>query len=464
MGACSIPGVSTLCSAVGGVTSDVAGDFVKTAATDAANAADSLLKTLATSWTGIATPNLGDGSGNGAATQLLQGDLKFVTLWVGVASLLVAAGRMAYMRRADPLREAAMGLIRLLLVGGMGIVAIDTFASIGDQFSSYVLSSATSSQAGGLNQATSLFKLTGAAGFSAVPFLLLILALLAVLSTLVQLFLIIIRGALLVLIGGTWPLAAAASMTSGGSQWFKKVTGYLVAFLLYKPAAAICYAAAFKLIASAGPDPVIAQIEGVVLIIMATLTLPALLKFVVPAVSSAGGFGAGEALAAGAAVATGAAAIIATGGGSAAAGAGASGAAGVGVPAGATTAGPGGAGGPPGASPPGGDGFGGGGPPGVPGPDGGDSSGNSSSSENDLVSASVGGSGGGNGPGGSDATAASSGAFGGNGSSGSNASPGASASSGGGRAAAVRDAGRSFADAASRSSGALGNTMGDEDE
>jgi hypothetical protein len=419
------------------------------------------LKTLATSWTNIGTPNLADGSGNGAATQLLQGDLKFVTLWVGVASLLVAAGRMAYMRRADPLREAAMGLIRLLLVGGMGIIAIDTFAAIGDQFSSYVLSSATTSQAGGLNQATSLFKLTGAAGFSAVPFLLLILALLAVLSTLVQLFLIIIRGALLVLIGGTWPLAAAASMTTGGSQWFKKVTGYLVAFLLYKPAAAICYAAAFKLIASAGPDPVVAQIEGVVLIIMATLTLPALLKFVVPAVSSAGGFGAGEALAAGAAVATGAAAIIATGGGSAAAGAGASGAAGIAAPAGAATAGPGGPGGPPGAAPPGGGGPGGGGPPGVPGPDGGGDS--SGGNEKDLVTASVGGSGGGSGPGGGDGAAASSGTSG-SGSSGSNASPGASASSGGGRAAAVRDAGRSFADAASRSSGALGNSMGDEDE
>jgi hypothetical protein len=445
----------------GSAANKVAGDFVQMAATDAANAADSLLKTLATSWTNIATPNLAGGSGNGAAAQLLQGDLKFVTLWVGVASLLVAAGRMAYMRRADPLREAAMGLIRLLLVGGMGIIAIDTFAAIGDQFSSYVLSSATTSQAGGLNQATSLFKLTGAAGFSAVPFLLLILALLAVLSTLVQLFLIIIRGALLVLIGGTWPLAAAASMTTGGSQWFKKVTGYLVAFLLYKPAAAICYAAAFKLIASAGPDPVVAQIEGVVLIIMATLTLPALLKFVVPAVSSAGGFGAGEALAAGAAVATGAAAIIATGGGSAAAGAGASGAAGIAAPAGAATAGPGGPGGPPGAAPPGGGGPGGGGPPGVPGPDGGGDS--SGGNEKDLVTASVGGSGGGSGPGGGDGAAASSGTSG-SGSSGSNASPGASASSGGGRAAAVRDAGRSFADAASRSSGALGNSMGDEDE
>jgi type IV secretion system protein TrbL len=444
----------------GSAANKVAGDFVQMAATDAANAADSLLKTLATSWTNIATPNLAGGSGNGAAAQLLQGDLKFVTLWVGVASLLVAAGRMAYMRRADPLREAAMGLIRLLLVGGMGIIAIDTFAAIGDQFSSYVLSSATTSQAGGLNQATSLFKLTGAAGFSAVPFLLLILALLAVLSTLVQLFLIIIRGALLVLIGGTWPLAAAVSMTTGGSQWFKKVTGYLVAFLLYKPAAAICYAAAFKLIASAGPDPVVAQIEGVVLIIMATLTLPALLKFVVPAVSSAGGFGAGEALAAGAAVATGAAAIIATGGGSAAAGAGASGAAGIAAPAGAATAGPGGPGGPPGAAPTGGGGPGGGGPPGVPGPDGGGDSSSGGGNEKDLVTASVGGSG----SGGGDGAAASAGTSGGNGSSGASASPGTSASSGGGRAVAVRDAGRSFADAASRSSGALGNSMGDEDE
>jgi len=463
MGVCNISGVGALCSAVGSAASSIGGDFIKTAATDAANAADSLLKTLATAWTSVPTPNLASTTGNGAAAQFLQGDLRFITLWVGVASLLVAAGRMAFMRRADPAREAFAGLFRLLLVGSMGIAAINIFAAIGDEFSSFVLGSASSSAAGGLNQATSLFNLSGAAGFGTVPFLLLILALLAVLSTLIQLFLIIIRGALLVVIGGTWPLAAAASMTTAGSQWFKKVTGYLVAFLLYKPAAAICYAAAFKLIQNPTSDPVITQIEGVVLIILATLTLPALLKFVVPAVASAGGIGAGEAIAAGAALATGAAAIIATGGG-----AGAAGAAGMAGRAGGGAAGPGTAG-PPGAAAPGGGGSGGPSGGGAGGGSGG--GGGTTQLAGDAIGGSDGASGaagadGSNGssaPGGTNAPAA---AAGGTGPSGSPAPSAPSQGSGSGtsRARRVQDAASGFGTAANGASGSLNNSMGAEDE
>ena len=420
-GACSIPGVAQVCSAVGSGVSSITGDFIQTAATDAAKAADSLLKTLSTAWTNVPTPNLGPGSAQGSTVQFLQGDLKYLTLWVGVASLLVAGGRMAYTMKAEPVKEAAMGMVRLLLVGSMGIAAINTFATIGDSFSSWVLGTANGTNAGDLNQATSLFNLSGPNGLQTLPFLLLILALLALIATLVQLVLIIIRGALLVVLVGTWPIAAAASMTPGGSQWFKKITGYLVAFLLYKPAAAICYAAAFKLIETPNSDPIVAQIEGVVLIILATLTLPALLKFVVPAVSSAGGVGAGEAMAAGAALATGAAVIVGTAGaGAAASGAsGASGASAAGAagPAGAATSGSSG-------------------PAVVPSSGGGCDSGGGG----DLVGANVPGASGG-GPSGT----------GGGGSSG-NGSSGA------------RDAGRAVGDAAGAASGSLKNTMGDEDD
>jgi hypothetical protein len=436
---CDVPVVSSACSAVSSGVSSVTGDFIQTAATDAAKAADSLLKTLASAWTNIPTPSLTPGSAQGSTVQFLQGDLKYLTLWVGVASLLVAAARMAYLRKADPLREAGVGLLRLLLVGSMGIAAVNIFASIGDQFSSYVLGSATGTNAGDLNQATSLFNLSGTTGFGTVPFLLLILAILALVATLVQLFLIIIRGALLVVLVGTWPIAAAASMTPSGSQWFKKITGYLVAFLLYKPAAAICYAAAFKLIESPNSDPVVAQLEGVVLIILATLTLPALLKFVVPAVASAGGVGAGEAMAAGAALATGAAVIVGTGGTGAAAGAGAAGTTGASGAAGAAA--------PAGASAAGGGAAKGGAPAGIP-PTGG----GGSDSEGDLVSASMPTSGDPPGGGGTASGAPAQ--------SGASGSP----SGGGSGASGARDASRAMGDAASTASGSLNKSMGDEDD
>jgi hypothetical protein len=94
----------------------------------------------------------------------------------------------------------------------------------------------------------------------------------------------------------------------------------MIGFLLFKPAAAIVYAAAIKMTLSS--DSVLASIEGIILIILASLTLPALMKFIVPAVSSVGSMGAGEVLGAGIAAATGAAMVIGTAGiGAAAAGA-----------------------------------------------------------------------------------------------------------------------------------------------
>jgi hypothetical protein len=133
---------------------------------------------------------------------------------------------------------------------------------------------------------------------------------------------VLIRSVLLVVLVGVWPLAAASSMTEMGRQWYKKITGWLIGFLLFKPAAAIVYAAAIKMTLSS--DSVLASIEGIILIILASLTLPALMKFIVPAVSSVGSMGAGEVLGAGIAAATGAAMVIGTAGiGAAAAGAGA---------------------------------------------------------------------------------------------------------------------------------------------
>ena len=365
-------------SAISSGVQAVGGDFIQTAAADAAKAADSLLKTLATAWTQIPTPTAANcayhgasyscspaSGGNAGAVQFIQGDLHFITLFVGIAAVIVAAARMAFLQRGAPMRESLNGLVRLILVSGAGLAFLTIAARAGDSFSSYVLSSTPGSKGGGLAQATSLFNLSaGGTAFAGVAFLLLILAILAILATLIQLFLIIVRGALLVVMAGMWPLSAAASMTEGGTTMFKKTTGYLLAFLLYKPAAAIVYALAFYLIQNpaAGQDPLVTQIEGVTLIVLATLTLPALLKFVVPAVSGAGGISTGEVLAGGAALATGAAAIVATGGGLGAAGAaglagrGRSMAGGPGSPgpAGASSAGGGGGGGPGGGNPPGG--------------------------------------------------------------------------------------------------------------
>ena len=63
---------------------------------------------------------------------------------------------------------------------------------------------------------------------------------------------------------------------------------WLLAFALYKPAAAIVYAVAFDL---AGQPGALALLDGVMMLVLAILALPALLRFVVPATSALAGGG-----------------------------------------------------------------------------------------------------------------------------------------------------------------------------
>jgi hypothetical protein len=225
---------------------------------------------------------------------------------------------------------------------------------------------------------------TGGAG------LIILLSVLAIIGMVVQLAMVLIRSVLLVVLVGVWPLAAASSMTEMGRQWYKKITGWMIGFLLFKPAAAIVYAAAIKMTLSS--DSVLASIEGIILIILASLTLPALMKFIVPAVASVGSMGAGEVLGAGIAAATGAAMVIGTAGiGAAAAGAGAmAGSAARGAVGGSVGGAPGGDV-PPGGDP-GGVGPRNGGPPGGGGASGGARPGASSAPTSGPSSAAPGGS------------------------------------------------------------------------
>ena len=224
-------------------------------------------------------------------------------------------------------------MLTTLLTIGAGVATISLLSAAGDAFSTWILDQAAttgSTPTQALAQLGSFAALQATAG----PGLIILLSVLAIIGMVVQLAMVLIRSALLVVLVGVWPLAAASSMTEMGRQWYKKITGWLVAFLLFKPAAAIVYAAAIKMTLSS--DSELASIEGIVLIILASLTLPALMKFVVPAVSSVGSMGAGEVLGAGIAAATGAAMVIGTAGvGAAAAGGAAAGSAGGGAAAGA---------------------------------------------------------------------------------------------------------------------------------
>ena len=334
-----------LCPVASAVGRAVAGDVVTSIANSFAAAADKSIQLLVTGWTDITTPSVAGGT-----TSWLQAQLQPVLVFVGAFSIIAAMVRMVWTNRAEPAREMLAGLLRLVVISGAGLAGIDILLVAGDAFSSAILNAATPN-GGNFGHLVVL-------GSQVIPEsgLLVILALIAILASLIQIFLLVARGGLVVVLGGTWPLAAAASSTPAGNAWFKKTTAWLLAFILFKPVASIIYAAGLRLALSKTSGG-LATVEGVMLLAMAILALPALMRFAVPAVSAVGGISAGKAAAGAAVLATGA---IAT-----------SGALGAGLARGA--AGGGSTGGPPrdgqppsGAAPTGGAGA----PPGGPAPSG----------------------------------------------------------------------------------------------
>jgi type IV secretion system protein TrbL len=356
-------GLCPVVSSVGSsVASSVAGNFMATIANAFATAADKSIQFLVTGWTEIPTPSV-----SGGATSWLQGQLQPLVVFVGAIAIVAAMVRMVWANRAEPAKEMLAGLLRLVVVSGAGLAGIDILLKIGDAFSSSILNAATPN-GGNFGH---LVVLSAAA----VPEqgLLLILAAIAILASLIQIFLLIARGGLIVVLGGTWPLAAAASSTPAGNAWFRKTTAWLLAFVLFKPTAAIVYAAALRLTLSNTSNE-LATLEGVMLFAMAILALPALMRFAVPAVAAVGGISAGKVAAGAAVLATGA---IAAGGamGAMSAGGGAGAASGAASGSGPTGAAPSG-GTPPGGSAPSGASGG------TPGPAGASSNGSGGASPN----------------------------------------------------------------------------------
>ncbi|BEP13853.1 hypothetical protein acdb102_21640 [Acidothermaceae bacterium B102] len=296
MGLCSIPGVSSICGVGTGIVSGAANDALSAMANSLGQGFSDMVTTITSFWTKLDVPTLA-----GGPIALLQSDLLWLQGFVVVASLLFAAAKIAITRNGKPAAQATGALMLTIVATSAGLVAIDMAAYSGDQFSTWIIA-----QSAGGDLGARLAAIAGLATLSSgMPGLVIVLAVLGIVSSLAQLGLLIARIGILGILAGTLPVTSAATNTRVGRAWFERVMGWLIAFVLYKPIAAVIYATAFYMIGD-GTD-ITSVMSGLVLIIMAVLALPALLRLITPVVSGAmhGGSGA-VALAAGGALATGA--------------------------------------------------------------------------------------------------------------------------------------------------------------
>src|SRR5690625_452005 len=292
----------------------------------------------------------------GGAVLFLQSGLWWYMGAAAVVSVVIGAARMAWEQRAEPGRETVRSLLTLVVVAGAGVTMVSLLVTAADSFSVWMINSSlecdvtVDSACFGENMLNLLALTTNSAAGGLGALLVIILGLIAILGAAIQILLMVARGGMLVILTGILPLAASFTNTEMGKSWFKKCVAWLVAFILYKPAAAIVYAAAFQLVGtdvfSDDGTGLLAVLTGLMLMIIALFAMPALMRFVTPMVDALAGGAPGGAVAMGAmaALPTGAAAIgrLTAGGGSAAvSAAGSDGAPGATRPGGSGSGGPG---------------------------------------------------------------------------------------------------------------------------
>ncbi|HWD83543.1 MAG TPA: hypothetical protein VG497_31805, partial [Kribbella sp.] len=242
-----------------------------------------------TFWLRPSTPSLADHQDRATGTvQFLQGSLLSVTAAVFAIAIIIAGIRIAWEQRARPLQDLLKAILTFVVVGTAGAATMQLLSAWSDQFAVAIvnqagkdlsLAAAFGGSVNGDGQAQSLVA-------DGMPALLGITTGLGViLASLIQIVLMLVRSALLVLMAGAFPLAAAATNTEIGRNWFRKFCGWSLAFIAYKPAAALVYAAAIRVAhdpAMSTTDSVVRAMTGMMMLLLAIFALPALLRFMVP--------------------------------------------------------------------------------------------------------------------------------------------------------------------------------------
>lgn len=263
----------------------------------------------------IATAIMPETSSGESTVAFLENSLWYYTAAAVVMSVIIGGLRMAWEQRADPGKELVRSLLTFIVISGAGVTVISMLLKAGDAYAVWVLDQSldcsvdANTKCFGENMMV-LLGLSGTSGIGVIAVI--ILGLCAFIGSLVQLGMMIARSGMLIVMAGTLPLAASASNTVMGKQMLQKFVGWIIALLLYKPAAAIIYAAAFQLAGSdvigGGLDSLGKVVTGLFMMFLALFLLPALMRLVVPAVGAvAAGNAAGNmAMAAAGALPTGA--------------------------------------------------------------------------------------------------------------------------------------------------------------
>ncbi|WP_433273974.1 hypothetical protein ACQPZA_24035 [Pseudonocardia xinjiangensis] len=244
------------------------GSVLQSMISEVARGAAELVVTTATWWVETDSVDPRD-----PAVVAAQGATRDLILIILVGSVLVQSIRLVISRKGEPLIMVATGLIRYAIVSALGLAILQSALRAGDALASQLLDGAANNFALLMQQVL----IDGDASF-----LVLLVSLIAAVLSLVQWVLMAMRQAGLLVLAAMLPLAAAGSLTRSTRGWLDKLIVWLIAMVAYKPAAAFIYYIGFSYLSSpsaADAGSTATMITGIMVLLLAVLAMPILLKF-----------------------------------------------------------------------------------------------------------------------------------------------------------------------------------------
>jgi hypothetical protein len=214
------------------------------------------------------------------AISFVQGRVMYLAFMAATLSLIIAGTKMALSHRGDALKEVVKSLATLMFAVLFGVMFTTLLIWIGDGLAQTFIDDVVRTKEFDQRMEDAV---NGPFSDLTLP-LMLLLGGCMIVSSIIQIGLMFVRNGMLILLIGVLPLAAAATNTEMGKMWFRKLIGWLFAFVVYKPVAALIYAAGFRLFTdqSGGVPGMVRVTTGVTMLIMAVVAMPALIRFVAP--------------------------------------------------------------------------------------------------------------------------------------------------------------------------------------
>ena len=282
---------------------EAAGNMIDQLIQDALGGLENMIRLMTTFWMAVPGPRV---NGESGVTHFLTEYLDPYVALFATCSLIIGGIKLMVDQSRDSSNDLLSGLAVLLVATTMGGTLINIFGVAGDVFSDRIMDHAMGSGTLGENLVVLMmlggggnpvFGLTTAA----------LVAAIGIPTAALQFVLMLLRSLVLPILAGCIGGAAAFWAHPDGRAWFRRFCTWTIAFLAYKPAAAIIYSSGFvmvgenRILDSENLDEfgqaMAGTVAGLMLMGLSIIMLPALIGFVVPVAGKLTGHGGGGALA-----------------------------------------------------------------------------------------------------------------------------------------------------------------------